>query len=66
MLIASNGHFLDADPATCAQILIDYRFLLSGNELDCISSIKDLRAKAIAWYSTIIWFTVFLVERSYT
>jgi len=61
-----EGTFLDTYPTTRAQVFIDYWFLLSFNEFDCVSSIENFRTEPVAGNSAIVWFTMFLIERSYT
>jgi len=56
-----EGAFLDAYPAASAKIFVNYWFLLSSYELDRVSSIEYFGAESVAWYSTIVRFTVFLV-----
>jgi hypothetical protein len=61
-----EGAFLDTYSATRTEVFIDYRFLLSFNEFDRVSTVENFRTEPVAWYSAIVWFTVLLIERSYT
>jgi hypothetical protein len=61
-----KGAFLDANPTTCAQVFIDYRFLLSGNEFDRVPPVQNFGAEPVTRNAAIIRFAMLLVQRSHT
>jgi hypothetical protein len=56
-----EGAFLDADSTSCTKILVDDGFLLSCYEFYCIPPVQDFGTKAVARYTAVVRFAMFLV-----